>query len=791
MIFKSLRYSNYRLDAVTGKLDSSGNLIADATQGLQPNYIWVRLGDDRTAVPMLSKIRAVAGVDVVVAYDRLWREDVVLEVNLTRTQLDYAAAYNVPLLPANMSTPVSARDLVPGGVFADSSGGLYVRVGIEWHENGYYADSTALTLAPTATSGMKSLAVVGVNRLTNAATYTLTADRSSAFTLIANSAPTSHAVTDIMAVVNANPQIDWRGAVELKHGDTEVNPAKIVPLPWLKAEMVGADGSTAGVAGLVPRPAATDNVKALFGDGSYYSVIKADGSIAMTGALNFNGQDANAVNWLNFDDSTELTISAGAITATQTFHRVDTEADASADDLDTISGGSDGRILVLRAENGGRSVVIKHNTGNIQTYSGTDVTLSETYMPVLLVYDGALSKWLAFGGGGSGGGVSSVVAGTNISVDNTDPANPVVSAPGSPGGGAAPSICEGRLTLTSGTPITTTDVTAAGTVYWAPHRGNYIGLYNGSAWELLTFSELSISLSGLLPHSIHDMFIYNNSGTPTLELTAWTAGDTGAITGATNATPIVITTSGTAPATGAIVTISGVGGNTAANGTFRVTNLSGTTFSLQTLAANANVAGSGAYTSGGNWYKADYTGTRATAITTQDGISVKTGATTRRLLGTIRITSTAGQTEDSVARRLVSNLYNPAIRPLQVNEGTNSYSYGTAAWRPLNNSLLNRVEIVTCEDRHVTIDAIHNANRVSGNQAGTGIDVDGISTDDSVINGWLATGNASLHAKYRGYQAAGFHYFQQLEVTNGASQTFYGDFGSTYPKTGMSGEILG
>lgn len=31
-------------------------------------------------------------------------------------------------------------------------------------------------------------------------------------------------------------------------------------------------------------------------------------------------------------------------------------------------------------------------------------------------------------GGGVGGGVASVVAGTNISVDNTDPSNPIVSA---------------------------------------------------------------------------------------------------------------------------------------------------------------------------------------------------------------------------------------------------------------------------------------------------------------------------------------------------------------------------
>ena len=98
--------------------------------------------------------------------------------------------------------------------------------------------------------------------------------------------------------------------------------------------------------------------------------------------------------------------------------------------------------------------------------------------------------------------------------------------------------------------------------------------------------------------------------------------------------------------------------------------------------------------------------------------------------------------------------------------------------------------MVLCEARHITVDAIHNANRVSGNGASTGIDVDGIVNMDEAISGWLALGNTSMHAKYRGYLAAGYHYFQQLESANGASNTFYGDFGQSYPRTGMSGDLL-
>lgn len=67
-----------------------------------------------------------------------------------------------------------------------------------------------------------------------------------------------------------------------------------------------------------------------------------------------------------------------------------------------------------------------------------------------------------------------------------------------------------------------------------------------------------------------------------------------AITGATNATPIVVTTA-VAPPTGAVISQQGVTGNTAANGHFRVTNLTATTFSLQDYTTDANVAGNGVF----------------------------------------------------------------------------------------------------------------------------------------------------------------------------------------------------
>lgn len=68
---------------------------------------------------------------------------------------------------------------------------------------------------------------------------------------------------------------------------------------------------------------------------------------------------------------------------------------------------------------------------------------------------------------------------------------------------------------------------------------------------------------------------------------------TGAITGATNADPIVITQASHGLASGMTVTISGVLGNTAANGTFVITVINANTYSLN------GAVGNGARTGGG------------------------------------------------------------------------------------------------------------------------------------------------------------------------------------------------
>lgn len=71
--------------------------------------------------------------------------------------------------------------------------------------------------------------------------------------------------------------------------------------------------------------------------------------------------------------------------------------------------------------------------------------------------------------------------------------------------------------------------------------------------------------------------------------------DTGVITGATNASPIVVTSNGHGLSLNTRVTVASVGGTTAANGDWQISAVTSNTFTL------SGSTGNGAYTSGGTW----------------------------------------------------------------------------------------------------------------------------------------------------------------------------------------------
>jgi hypothetical protein len=103
---------------------------------------------------------------------------------------------------------------------------------------------------------------------------------------------------------------------------------------------------------------------------------------------------------------------------------------------------------------------------------------------------------------------------------------------GGGGGGGGGLLPPGRLTLTTGVPVTTSDVLAATTIYYTPKNGNKINI-NGTD---LIFSEVSVSVpTGTV--TPFDVFGFDNSGTLALETLDWT-NDT------TRATDVIISGDG-------------------------------------------------------------------------------------------------------------------------------------------------------------------------------------------------------------------------------------------------------
>lgn len=274
-------------------------------------------------------------------------------------------------------------------------------------------------------------------------------------------------------------------------------------------------------------------------------------------------------------------------------------------------------------------------------------------------------------------------------------------------------LCQGRLTLTTVTPVTTADVTAAETVYFTPYKGNRIALYDGSAWATYAFSEVSVDVPDAT--QMNDVFIYNNSGTLTLEVLAW-----------------------------------------------------------------SNVT------------------TRATALVLQDGVLVKSGATTRRYLGSFYSTTAGnGQTEDSFANRYLWNYYNRTLRPMRVLEATDTWAYTTATIRQANGSTANQLNFcIGVSEDAVKADIYASALNNTGatfTAVGVGLDVTDAFTSGGVFGG-LQTSTVEQHmvASWRGFPGIGKHFlsWNEWSEANGTT-TWRGDNGTpTLDQSGIHGELL-
>jgi hypothetical protein len=69
---------------------------------------------------------------------------------------------------------------------------------------------------------------------------------------------------------------------------------------------------------------------------------------------------------------------------------VDTESAAASDDLDTITGGKEGQVIIVKAAADARTVVVKDSTGNLEL--SADMTLDHTE-DTLTLYNKSGTSW--------------------------------------------------------------------------------------------------------------------------------------------------------------------------------------------------------------------------------------------------------------------------------------------------------------------------------------------------------------------------------------------------------------
>jgi hypothetical protein len=354
------------------------------------------------------------------------------------------------------------------------------------------------------------------------------------------------------------------------------------------------------------------------------------------------------------------------------------------------------------------------------------------------------------------------------------------------------SYCEARLTLTSGTAVTTLDVTGAGTLYWTPYMGKHVALYDGEIWRKYHLTELGLALS-VTSGTNYDVFAFATADTAA-------STDTGANT--------ITFTEAQGWATGSLVTVNATGGGltaltaywwkaaTATSGSFHPTladALAGTNTVDLTASITATVVGVSleltAWTSDT---------ARATALTTVEGVYVKSGATTRRYLGTIRA-SGSNTCEDSAKNRFVWNHYNRRPRVLFCTPGDDAtHTYTTATWRGFNDDATvggTRFQIVLglAEDPIVMTNwtVVFNS---SADWAFGGIGVDSSSANSAQLRGGFGFQGM---AQYSAVPAIGYHYYQMLEVSKAiGTTTWYHTLVSAIgagrePQTAMIGHIWG
>lgn len=129
----------------------------------------------------------------------------------------------------------------------------------------------------------------------------------------------------------------------------------------------------------------------LTADNDFHFKVSSDGSAWKEAfIIDRNTGDARFQKFLGFGAPAKLIIINGIVTATKTYHSIDTEGSAATDNLDSINGGNEGDILILKAADSTRTIVVKDGTGNLKLNG--DFPLNNTEDRITLQKDG--STWV-------------------------------------------------------------------------------------------------------------------------------------------------------------------------------------------------------------------------------------------------------------------------------------------------------------------------------------------------------------------------------------------------------------
>ena len=308
-----------------------------------------------------------------------------------------------------------------------------------------------------------------------------------------------------------------------------------------------------------------------------------------------------------------------------------------------------------------------------------------------------------------------------------------------------PTLPLGRLSLSTGVAVPTSDLSGQTSIYYTAANGNAFPLYDGTKWLRKTFAaDISLSLDSNSGHTGYhqsgknfDLFLIDDGGTLRLGTgPAWS--------------------SDTARGTGA--------------GTTEIEMKDGLWVNKVSIDIRFG-------SSSGNIVSA-------------------VGAQRALFVGSFRATAN-GQATDAESDRLLSNAYNAQLRTVFKADTGVSWAYSTASLRQVNGSSSNRIAVLSCLAGVLASVLAQSGVTTSGAAWVTASS--GIGIDSSTVNSARLARPETLYsgvpgypsAKYDGVPGLGYREIRWLEKGAGSdTQTWYGTNSGTNIGFGLQGTFV-